>query len=63
MVASSILETLSMRSMVCLSIVYVYKECFNFIYVTSSDSKRLVPLVCHNAAQKQRNFHKRKNLI
>ncbi|KAF3427829.1 hypothetical protein E2986_13023 [Frieseomelitta varia] len=66
MVASSIFETLSLRFMFCLSIVYVYKERFNFVYVSSGANnfaqiivnvrfrfickKRLVPLVYHNAA-------------
>ena len=42
MVASSILGTLSLRSMSCSSIVYVYKECFNFVYVSSSASSECI---------------------
>ena len=41
-VASSILETLSLRFMFCLSIVYVYKESLNFFYVSSASSEYII---------------------
>ena len=40
-VASSILETLSLRFMCCISI-YLYKESFNFVYVSSSASSECI---------------------
>ena len=42
MVATPILKTLSLRFMFRLSIVYVYKECFNFVYVSSSVSSECI---------------------
>ena len=40
MIASPILETPSLLFMFCLSIVYVYKECFNFVYASNSAKRK-----------------------